>query len=328
MNTQSTEMESEEEPETEQVSLDEELDMFEKHLKNKTELTDGSIKHYISKINKLDEPLDFERMTVQEIIDQLNFKISRAEGRSAIKHYLSYLRRTKKWPIETRQKVAYVELELDNWSLKTSSGLSKEDVKRKFLRVNEISEFHKHLNEETGPTGFKQDVRKTDEFKLLPVFLFETACRIEEALSIKLDNINWTESTIKLTNTKRDKIRKVNFDRSRVMLRELVKKHDIEGDLFELSREDDYKAVNTRFKRVGENLFGRNVTTHWFRHSFATNRAIVRMQKGVSKGEIKDEIKEYLGHESVDTTEKYIGAASELERDNIYKDGKTFDLEI
>jgi integrase len=45
------------------------------------------------------------------------------------------------------------------------------------------------------------------------------------------------------------------------------------------------------------------------------------------KGEVKDQIREYLGHNDQQTTEAYIHAAEDLRRDNIYEDGE-FELEI
>jgi integrase len=310
------------------LTMNEEMHFFRKYLEKNTKLAESSIDEYINKVSKLDEPLDFEEMEVQEVIDELTYKLSRSEGRSAIKKYFGYLLRTKKWPIETRQKVTYVENEMMHWDLKTSSELNKEDVKRKFLRLNEIETFHSEINERLSGNDFKNSERKTDEVQILPLFLFETACRIEEALAVKINNIKWEESKIKLTKTKGGKIRNVNLDKALPLVRRHVKKHDITGNLFLTSRDDDYRALNRHFKNVGEDLYGRTVTTHWFRHSFATNRAIFRMKNGVPKGEIKDEIKEYLGHDSVDTTEKYIGAAEELERENIYEEGGSFDLKI
>ena len=306
--------------------IQQEVEMFKQHLLQKTTKAESTAKEYGKKVAKLGEPIDFENMEYEEIINPLNYKISRGEGRAAVKSYFNYLRRAKGYPVEVRQKIALITLELDEWDLRTSSNLNKPDIKRKYLEVEEIQNFQRQVERKTKPEGFRASRRKSDEFRVIPLFLFETACRIKEALTIRVENIDWGENKIHLSHTKRGKVRDVNIDQSASKLEKLIDRYDIEsGQLFEISRESDYKLLNSRLKRTGDQLFGKNVTAHWFRHSFATNMAIKLLAEGYSKGEAKEEIRDYLGHGSVDTTEKYIGAAQELDRENIYDKYGGFD---
>lgn len=309
------------------LTIDEERRRFEQFLRETTDLADSTIEEYGNKIHKLDRPLDFTGMELEEVLNTLEIVISRGESRSAFKRYLNFLKRRKEWPLQARRDVNFVKSELDDWDLKTSTRLTKSDVMEKYLRVEQVQEFHTHIKRNTRPGAFKDSRRKTEEYKMLPVFLFETAMRIGAALSVKVGNIDFEEKSIILTG-KGGKTRKVNIHQSAAPLKQHIDRYDLQTDVFALDRDDDYHALNDRFKRVGQDLFGRAVTAHWFRHSFATNWAIKQKQEGEPVGEVKDQIREYLGHDKVITTEKYIGAAEELMRDNIYEVSGGFELRL
>jgi integrase len=230
--------------------------------------------------------------------------------------------------MDTRRKVNHVLAELDSWDPKRSEGLTKTDVIAQYLRVDEIQDFHTYIKRNTRPREFRRSKRKTDEFKMLPLFLFETACRIKEALNLKVAHIDFEENKIMVHDGKGGKARPVNINDSAPLVKQHIEEYDITGDLFAIDRDStEYDLLTDKFKQVGEKLFGRKVTSHWFRHSFATNWAILRFEEGLPKGEVKDQIREYLGHNDQQTTEAYIHAAEDLRRDNIYEDGE-FELEI
>lgn len=113
-----------------------------------------------------------------------------------------------------------------------------------------------------------------------------------------------------------------SFDR----LQQIIADHDITGYLFSFDRGDDYWKIRYELIKAGNELFGLDVTPHWFRHSYATNWAIKELRKGRGKGDVKEEISDYLGHEDVKTTEVYLHAAKEIDRDNIYDEHGGFDL--
>ena len=320
------------------TEMDEEMQEFREFLERHTNVdSERSQDMYIAWVRKLERPLDFEEMQYGEVKRWLDMAITNSSYGSAFKQYLSFKARSGGYDRDTVDIIYRLKQEVDDWNLKTSRGLTKTRVIEKYLTTQQVQEFHTYLKRHTRPKAFKNSYRKTQEYKLLPIFLFETACRIEEALGVNVNNIDWENNTIRIKGKGRDggKVRKVNFNQSKKLLRELVNEFDITGELFALDRDSDYGALNDRFKRVGAKLFDKESTAHWFRHSFATNFAIMRIQENIEesgddnprKGEVKNQIREYLGHDSIDTTETYIHAAEELSRDNIYKEGG-FDLEI
>lgn len=318
--------------EPDQELMKQEMDEFESFLREKSSIeSEGTIKNYVAWVNKLDRPLDFEEMQLQHIISLLDDAITNAYQRSAFKQYLKFKKRTENLDMDTRRRVNDVLVEVDSWDPKKSDGLTKTDVISKYLRVDEIQDFHTYIKRNTRPREFRGSRRKTDEYKFLPLFLFETGCRIKEALELKVAHIDFEENKIMIHDGKGGKARPVNMNHSAPLIEKHVENYDIKGDLFLIERRQseshDYGHLTDKFKMVGEKLFGRSVTSHWFRHSFATNWAIMQFEKGVPKGEVKDQIREYLGHDDQQTTEAYIHAAEDLRRENIYKDGE-FELEI
>lgn len=312
---------------SEEVSIQDEADSFEKWLNSKTDKSEGSAELYASKVRKLDNPIDFQEQQLEKILQRLEKVLVRGEGRSAFKSYFRFLKATKGYDLDTRMRVNGIITEIDGWNLKTSDGMSKTRVKRKYLTTEEVQKIHTYLRRNVRPSGFRGSKRKTDELKMLPLFLFETACRIEEALNVKIQNIDWDENEIKIPDGKGGKMRTVNINHSKEVLKDHVRKHNIDQDLFAIDREDDYDSLNGKLRRIGNKLYNRSVTSHWFRHSFATNWAILNINEGVPKGKVKEDIRDYLGHGSVDYTECYIGAAEDLERGNIFEDNE-FNFQI
>lgn len=313
-------------------AMEEEMQEFRRYLKRHTNVdSEDSREMYVAWVSKLDRPLDFDSMQYEEVKEWLDMAITNSSYGSAFKQYLSFKARSGGYSRDTVDTIRGLKQEIDEWDLKRSTGLTKTRVIQKYLTAEQVEEFHKHLKRHTRPSAFKGSERKTQEYKMLPLFLFETACRIKEALGVNVNDIDWEENTIMVQGKGRDggKLRKVNFNQCEQLLREHIEEYDITGQLFKLDRGTDYWAVNDRFKRVGGKLFGKKSTPHWFRHSFATNWAIKEITKDepTAKGEVKDQIKEYLGHDSVDTTETYLQAAKELSRDNIYKEDG-FELNI
>jgi hypothetical protein len=64
------------------------------------------------------------------------------------------------------------------------------------------------------------------------------------------------------------------------------------------------------------------------RHSFATNWVIKEYKKTGRWAEAKERVHAYLDHDQMTTTEAYIGAGKELERDNIFAEQGGFDLDV
>lgn len=140
----------------------------------------------------------------------------------------------------------------------------------------------------------QSDVLK-EKNKLMLFVLIDTGIRINELLNIKINNINFNNNTILLTNTKSHNPRKVIFsDFVGTMIKEYIFKNEINDKLFEMT----YSGVIAVFNRIEKKLNLNNFHPHMLRHTFAS-----RLHKN---GATVFEIKNLLGHSSVSITERYI----------------------
>lgn len=140
----------------------------------------------------------------------------------------------------------------------------------------------------------QSDVLK-EKNKLMLFILIDTGIRINELLNIKIENINFYNHTILLTNTKSHKPRSVIFsDFVGMMIKNYLLENECNDYLFEMT----YDGVRSVFKRIEKKLNLNKFHPHMLRHTFAS-----RLHKN---GASVFEIKNLLGHSSVSITERYI----------------------
>ncbi len=140
----------------------------------------------------------------------------------------------------------------------------------------------------------QSDVLK-EKNKLMLFVLIDTGIRINELLNIKIKNINFSNNTILLTNTKSHQPRKVIFsDYVGAMMQDYILNNQLNDNLFEMT----YSGVIAVFNRIEKKLNLNNFHPHMLRHTFAS-----RLHKN---GATVFEIKNLLGHSSVAITERYI----------------------
>ena len=131
--------------------------------------------------------------------------------------------------------------------------------------------------------------------RMLILLLIDTGVRINEALNIKVKNINFSNHTIYLEKTKNRKFRYVPFTEK---LSQLLMYYILEiGEreyLFDLT----YDGVKSCFSRIGQKLGFNKFHPHMLRHSLAS----LLHRNGASLMIIQ----KILGHSSVAITERYI----------------------
>lgn len=155
-----------------------------------------------------------------------------------------------------------------------------------YLTVDEINKLIDYLN--------ISDIKIQN--KLLIFMLIDTGMRINEALNVKISNINFSNKTIYLEKTKNHKYRYVPFTEltSKILLEYLNKINSSYEYLFDIS----YDAVKSCFYRIGKKLGFNKFHPHMLRHSLASllhkNGASVMI------------IQKILGHSSISITERYI----------------------
>ena len=175
--------------------------------------------------------------------------------------------------------------EIDNDSLLNIRKLKEDRNTFGFLSVAELNSLMNYLE--------KSNIKI--ENKILILLLIDTGVRINEALNIKMKNINFSNHTIYLEKTKNHKFRYVPFTaRLSDLLIDYISQIGEREYLFDLT----YDAVKSCFFRIGKKLGFAKFHPHMLRHSLASllhrNGASVMI------------IQRILGHSSVAITERYI----------------------
>lgn len=324
----------------------EESEAFKDWLEENTGVSGGTPDMYAAYIKRLDEPLRLDKYGLEEAVSILQDAVRTGPVRAAFKKYLQYLKSTQDLSIDQMRDVAFLQDELDDIELDEGKPLTKSEVLRKYLRRSEIQELMDYINSDLGPSDFDGDEWRYDEFRVLPILLFETGCRIGEVIGkqndpegtgLRLADVDFDDNKVRIRNAKGGKDRIVHFNDAAPLLEEFVEKYGIEsGKLFYIP----YWKQNYEFKKAGKQLFGfpgpaeptgkneYRLTAHWMRHSFATNWVIKQYKKTGRWAEAKERVHEYLDHDQMATTEAYIGAAKELEQDNIYDEEGGFDIDV
>lgn len=144
-------------------------------------------------------------------------------------------------------------------------------------------------------------IQKTTDIrlKLVIAFLAQSACRVSEALNVKLDHMtrNGTHYRIRVTG-KGGKERTVAV---RIPVIERIL--DVFGGktwLFEHDgRQYNPNSITSRIKAAGQAALGRNISAHTLRHSWTTEQ--------LGKGRSLEKTSKYLGHSSIATTADIYG---------------------
>lgn len=142
-----------------------------------------------------------------------------------------------------------------------------------------------------------------NDLELLVIeFLLSTGCRISEALSINISDINFQKQRIDVIG-KGDKKRTVYFDdvTLKVMERFLKQRKDSNPALFYSSHSGTRLTANgvrAMLKRIEARSGVEDVHPHRFRHTFATNL--------IDRGMSVHETAIVLGHAKIDTTMRYV----------------------
>lgn len=157
---------------------------------------------------------------------------------------------------------------------------------------------------------------KTPKEKALFELLESTACRISEIDNITLDNINWSDKSIKVTG-KGNKERIVYFStKAKLHMEEYLRIRKGESNYLFLSDHAPYQPIKTRalqliLKRIQERS---GVTERVHCHKFRRTQATYLLNSGMSLPGVQ----RILGHESPETTQRY----AQLTQENLKNEYK------
>ena len=292
------------------INWNEKITEFENYLKFERNFSDNTLDAYLRDIKKLrdyatSETLDLSPLTItyediQEYLFQLSKKKfserSQARWISSIKAFFKYLLED-----EVRTDNPAALLEGPKLGLYLPDTLSFEDVNR-IIRVID----------ETTDLGSRN--------QCMVEVLYGCGLRVSELIDLKISNINFKESYLKVDG-KGDKSRFVPFaDYTANLIRKYI---DETRSKFKINKKcEDILFLNSRgssmsrvivfiiIKELADKAgISKKISPHTFRHSFATHL----LQNGADLRYIQ----EMLGHSSITTTEIYTHLKNEELRDVI-----------
>lgn len=215
---------------------------------------------------------------------------------STINHYLTNIKTVMNWGL-CYNKIRYDDVKVHK--------IKKEAVKRPLPRFLSKEEIKKILNyEKYLPKSYNKRAQTTLPGLIEIVkFLLVTGRRIQEVVNMKRKDINLEDRYYVVT---RDKTARTNPVTKIFYLNDAA--IEIIKPLYEILTNDEYifskdgrqlsmRALSQRFKRLLSHLGITGVSFKELRHSFASH---MRMA-----GEPLENVRDYLGHTSVKTTEIY-----------------------
>lgn len=147
--------------------------------------------------------------------------------------------------------------------------------------------------------------------KAMVEFFVSSGCRLDEASTIELSQINFKERCLTV-HGKGDKNRTVYFSvRASLMIEEYVRRRKGGTALFASTKAPygaiKHRAIEKIIQRIGERAgLAHRVYPHLLRHTFATN--------AYNKGMDLETIQRLLGHENIGTTQIYASISEQAVR--------------
>lgn len=280
-----------------------------------SELSDSSIVKYSDSIKKFFSVIgnkDFELLVIVDFEDFILKMRDNGASNSRIANIISAI----KWIVKKLQDGGKIPKTLDLEKVKKPK-IERKEVE--YLNDQEIKRLIDCISDDLSKGEFIRKVR----MMALVVFLLESGARIGEALSIRIEKIDWDSNEIPIVG-KGKKPRTLFFrGRSKYWLQKYlsIRKSD-SGFLFvtlsglaKWSQTD----VGRSFRRY-RNLSGikKKIVLHTLRHTTATQLSF--------KGAQFNEIQALLGHTRLETTVKYYIGAVEKQRVKQMMQDKYYDF--
>lgn len=139
--------------------------------------------------------------------------------------------------------------------------------------------------------------------------MYSTGCRVSEMAGLKLNDINWSDSTVHLFGKGKKHRNSYLNARATLALRAYLKTRTDSSDALIVTERAPYRAMSKEaieaiMRKISERSgIGRKVTPHIIRHTTATI--------AVNAGMPIEDVSKLLGHASVNTTMIYAKASNE-----------------
>ena len=246
-------------------------------------------------------------------IEKINFKII---NRETVKDFLHYLEETKKISINTRnQRLAaiksfyqYVKIEdpslLENFqnilTIRTKKTIKKLES---YLTVEEIKTFFSVIDTTT--------VKGRRDLVLLSL-LYDGGLRLSELLEVKILDLRLNENPIVTVLGKGRKNRSIPImENTKELLLQYINNNDFVNTSYLFSNSKKEKLNSRTIQKIIEKYIKlAKIDKKISPHSLRRSRAMHLLEAGVNIIYIRD----FLGHESITTTEIYARANEEIKR--------------
>lgn len=154
-------------------------------------------------------------------------------------------------------------------------------------------------------TSYKNNYNKI--ISVLIRLLYSTGMRINEALSLKMGDIDQLEGKIIIRNSKNNKSRIIVISNTmKNVLNKYISLFHPENYLFEYNKKKIiYYNASNYFKRITKEL-NLKVSFHDLRHTMATTSLLNLLKDGYDEKEILYYLHIYLGHSTIEETEYYL----------------------
>lgn len=273
---------------TEEMIIMNELNNFTSYLKLEKDLSDNSIQSYISDIKQF---INFANKDLKDVdtSDVRSFILTLTEkGRKrttigrvlvSLKSFYKYLREVEKSILNDPTD----NIKIDSREKSLPKALSKSDVMK--------------ILAESDKEGIKS--------RLIVELLYGLGGRVTEVCSIKVEDVDFEDSYIRIKSGKGNKERHNPIHDGCIdLIKRYMKAYSIESGYLFPHRHDSSKhqtraGVLKTVKRVAEKagVDKDKVSPHVFRHSFATHM----LDEGCDMALLQ----EFLGHEDISTTKIY-----------------------
>lgn len=220
-----------------------------------------------------------------------------------VRCYLHKEETEKNWQPTTKEHARVILNSFFNWL-----------VDNEYLNRNPMKSIKPTRLPKKKPQPLKQieleifrDACRTNREKALVDFLFSTGCRISEAIAMKIEDVDWRDRSVIIHHGKGDKQRITYFNaEAEISLRKyLDEREGNDNHLFVKTRapynEVTKEALEQEIRNIRDRVKDKlqiKVSPHTFRRTMGTT--------AIEHGCPIEKVKELLGHESLDTTMRYV----------------------
>ena len=277
------------------------------YIKNVRSYSDNTISGYQSELTKFqnyleEHHIDFKKITKDEIWEYLKYLDTLKYSNTSISRHISALRSFYNY---LKQKEI-----IENNIFKT---IRNPKIKRKLPNVLNYEEIHELFE-------FKEcNTPKEYLTRALFELFYATGLRISELVSIKLEDINFSEQSLRVLG-KGKKMRIVYFGEyardaltDYLSIRKTLQKKPTDYLFLNLHGNPMNRrtAEEIIYKRVEEVSLNHHISAHTLRHTFATHM--------LENGADIRTVQELLGHEKLSTTQIYTHLTSDYLRQEYFK---------